>query len=145
MQETWMEIVENFISRGAPGDQGALAAMLRQLQAFWGGSLPADQMAALAAKLGLKESFLLAVIRRIPSLRVGRCHVLEICAGPNCGKHRALAEEAERLCKACGVALKFGPCMRMCGKGPNIKYDGKVYNGADAALLGKLLKEKEAK
>lgn len=144
MQEEWKQIAQNYISRGAPGDQGVLVAMLRQLQQYWGGSLPAGQMEPLAAMLGLKENFLLAVIRRIPSLNVGETSVLELCAGPNCGKHLALADAAERLSKQYGVKLKFTPCMRMCGKGPNVKYNGKLYHRADEALLERLLKEKEA-
>jgi NADH:ubiquinone oxidoreductase subunit E len=31
--------------------------------------------------------------------------------------------------------------MRLCGKGPNIRFDGKLYHGADAALVEKLLDE----
>lgn len=140
MQEEWKQIADNYISRGAPGDQGVLVAMLRQLQQWWGGSLPAEQIAPLAALLGVKESFLLAVIRRIPGLRVGQSPVLELCAGPNCGKHRALAAAAEVLCSRYGVVLKFGPCMRMCGKGPNVKLDGRLYHGMNEAKLEALLK-----
>ena len=145
MQEQWRQTVADYISRGAPGDQGVLVAMLRQLQQDWDGSLPADKMADVAALCGVKESFLLAVIRRIPSLRLGQSRVLELCAGPNCGKHTALASAAEALCKKYGVTLKYTPCMRLCGKGPNAKYNGKLYHKMDEALLENLLKEKEAK
>jgi NADH:ubiquinone oxidoreductase subunit E len=29
--------------------------------------------------------------------------------------------------------------MRQCGKGPNLKWDGQIYNRADPELLKKLL------
>ena len=38
-------------------------------------------------------------------------------------------------------SLKIRPCMRMCGKGPNIKWGGVVYHQADEALLRKLVKQ----
>jgi hypothetical protein len=31
--------------------------------------------------------------------------------------------------------------MRQCGKGPNLRFDGTLYNGADETLLAKLMKE----
>ena len=37
------------------------------------------------------------------------------------------------------VTLKTIPCQRMCGKGPNIRFDGKLYHKADEALLRQLL------
>ena len=97
-------------------------------------------MTRIAEKLAVKESYLLAVIKRIPSLRLADTHLLELCAGPNCGKRTELAALAEKLCKENPkVTLKFTQCMRMCGKGPNIKWDGTVYNGADEALLRRLM------
>ena len=143
MQAEWKEIVDNYISRGAPADQSVLVAMLRQLQQYWGGYLPADQIPSLSTLLSVKESFLLAVIRRIPNLRVGQSRVLELCAGPNCGKHCALAAKAESLCSRHGVILRYVACMRMCGKGPNVKFNGRLYHGADEKLLERLLMEKE--
>ena len=94
----------------------------------------------MAEQLNVKPSYLLALIKRIPSLRLQDTHLLEMCAGPNCGKRTELAALAEKLCKANPkVTLKFTQCMRMCGKGPNLKWDGKIYNGADEALLRSLL------
>jgi NADH:ubiquinone oxidoreductase subunit E len=31
--------------------------------------------------------------------------------------------------------------MRQCGKGPNLRFDGKLYHGADAKLLEQLMAE----
>jgi NADH:ubiquinone oxidoreductase subunit E len=96
-----------------------------------------------AQSMGIKESFLLAVIKRIPSLRLQDLHLLEMCAGPNCGKAAALAACAEKLCSASGgkVQLKFTQCMRMCGKGPNLKFDGKLYHAATEDLLRQLVQD----
>lgn len=126
---------------GAPGDQTALIGLLREVQQESGGSIPRPALGRIAEVCGLKDSYLLALIRRIPSLRLSDVHVLELCGGPNCGRARALAALAEDLCaeKAGTVTLRFVPCMRLCGKGPNLRWDGVLYHEAGEALLRRLL------
>ena len=135
------QIADYYKKQGAPADQTALVAMLREVQNE-GGALSKDTVRVLAEYLQVKESFLLAVIRRIPSLRLEEAPVLELCSGPNCGKNIALAAAAERLCARTGTKLRYMPCMRLCGKGPNLKYNGTLYHKADEALLERLLKKK---
>ena len=119
-------------------DQTTLVNLLKEIQQESGGSIPLFAISQVAENFAVKESFLLAVIRRMPTLRLGDTHELKICAGPNCGKHRALAEAAQKLeCKK--LCVSFVPCMRMCGKGPNIKFDGKLYHGATPELLRQLI------
>ena len=133
------EIIEYYKRQGAPSDQQAVIALLREVQSLYG-SIPSWAPERIAEKLGTKPGLLLALIRRIPSLRLGEGHLLEICAGPNCGRHPYLLEAAEKLVKGRNdVALKTIPCQRMCGKGPNIRFDGKLYHKADEALLRQLL------
>lgn len=117
------EALTYYKKQGAPSDQSALISLLREIQQENGGSIPAGMVKTAAEYYGVKESFLLAVIRRIPSLRLSESHCLEVCAGPNCGRHAALADYAGKLRKK-NVTVKFVPCMRMCGKGPNIRWDG---------------------
>ena len=134
------EAVTYYKRQGAPSDQTALTALLKEAQQENGGGIPYYCVEAMAEQLNVKPSYLLALIKRIPSLRLQDTHLLEMCAGPNCGKRTELAALAEKLCKANPkVTLKFTQCMRMCGKGPNLKWDGKIYNGADEALLRSLL------
>lgn len=136
------ETAAYYQKQGAPGDQTALTGLLREIQEEFG-AIPAHLLPETARLLGTKESFLLAVIRRQPRLRLADTHVLELCAGPNCGKSLALADLAEKLCAGkTGITLRFTPCMRQCGKGPNLKWDGTLYNRADAELLNKLLENK---
>ena len=135
------EAVAYYKKQGAPSDQSALVSLLREVQQENGGAIPRFALPALTEGLGVKESYLLAVIRRIPSLRLSDSHTLEMCGGPNCGKHAALAAAAEKLCKGKNVNLKFVPCMRLCGKGPNLKWDGTLYHKADEALIKRLLEE----
>lgn len=125
--------------QGAPADQTASIALLREIQQEYG-HIPARLLPAIARELGTKEGYFLALIRRIPSLRLEKAHCLELCAGPNCGKHTALAAFAESLP---GVTVKYIPCQRMCGKGPNIRWNGRLYHRADEALIRKLLAEGE--
>ena len=131
------EAIDYYRRQGAPGDQNALKNLLAEVQAEQGGAIPQYVLPVIAEKLGVKETFLAAIIRRIPSLRMADRHLLEICGGPNCSKRAKLAEFAESLS---GVTVKIVPCMRQCGKGPNIRFDGRLHNGADENLIRNLLK-----
>lgn len=137
------EAIGYYKKQGAPRDQSALVGLLREIQQENGGSIPLYILKPIADSYEIKESLLQALIRRYPSLRLGNTHCLELCAGPNCGKHIKLAEYAETLQKETGAfTLKFVPCMRMCGKGPNVKWDGTLHHKADADLILKLLNNK---
>ena len=129
------EAIEYYGSLGAPRDQNALVNLLKEVQQESGG-IPMRTVEQIAAAYGVKDSLLLALIRRMPGLRLEDTHTLEICAGPNCGRHKALAEAAENLCGK--ITVKFVPCMRQCGQGPNLRWDGTLYNHADETLLKKL-------
>lgn len=131
------EAIAYYGKQGAGKDQNTLIALLREIQQE-NGNIPAYAIKAITQAYGIKEGIPLALIRRIPSLRLGDSHCLELCSGPNCGKHRALAQCAETLQKQHGFTLKYVPCMRMCGKGPNIRWDGVVYHGATEQLLREL-------
>ena len=133
------EMLDYYKRQGAPSDQTALVNLLKEIQSEHG-AVPRWAVGQIAEAYGIKESFILAVIKRIPSLRLQDTHLLQLCAGPNCGKHTALAAEAEKLCKLKGVELKYMGCQRMCGKGPNIRFDGKLYHKATVELLQELLK-----
>ena len=118
-----------------------MIGLLREVQQNHGGSIPAQLLEPIAQGLGTKQALLTALIRRIPSLKLGEGKVLELCAGPNCGKHRELAAYAEELCRKKGVSLKFMPCMRLCGKGPNLRWNGQLHHRADKTLIRQLLEE----
>jgi NADH:ubiquinone oxidoreductase subunit E len=137
------EAADYYKKMGAPSDQNAVINLLREIQQENGGSIPEFYLAQIAQRYEIKETFLRAVVSRIPSLRLKNMHILEMCAGPNCGKHVELAAMAERLQTASGnqFTLKFTPCKRMCGKGPNIRWDGEMYHKANETLLKKLLKD----
>ena len=133
------EAIEYYRRQGAPGDQNALRNLLAEVQAESGGAIPGYLLDEIARELGTKASFLAAIIRRIPSLRLKNTHVLEICGGPNCSRRGNLAQLAEGYRGR--VEVKLVPCMRQCGKGPNLRLDGKLYNGADEQLLASLMEE----
>ncbi len=133
------EIIAYYKRMGSPQDQNALIALLKEVQSEYNG-IPSYAVSEIAQAMDVKESLLLALIRRIPSLRLADTHLLEMCAGPNCGKHTALAAFAEKNMPK-NVQIKYVNCMRLCGKGPNIKFDGKLYHAADEALLRALSQE----
>lgn len=136
------EAVSYYQRQGAPSDQNMLVALLKEIQQEHGGAIPMDMPGRAAEILGVKQSILLALIRRIPSLRLGNKHILEICSGPNCGRG-GLAAYVEKTygTQPRRFELKYGNCMRLCGKGPNIKWDGKLYHCADEALIRRLVEE----
>ena len=133
------EAVLYYKKQGAPSDQSAVISLLREVQQENGGSIPRYVLAPIAQGLGTKESLLLAIVRRIPSLQLADTHCLELCSGPNCGRHTALADLAESLFRDKGVTIRYVPCMRMCAKGPNLRWDGRLYHKADEALLRSFL------
>lgn len=132
------EAISYYRRQGAPGDQSALIALLKEVNQNNNGISQAI-LTGIASAYGIREPLLHALIRRIPGLRLTNTHCLELCAGVNCGRHKALAALAEELAASKNVTVKYVPCMRMCGKGPNIRWDGRVYHHADEALLRTLL------
>ena len=136
------EALDYYKKQGAPKDQSALIQLLKEIQQE-NKSVPQYMLQTIAQVYGIQTSLLLALIRRIPGLRLDDTHTLQLCAGPNCGKHTALAACAEKLCAASGgrVKLQFTPCMRMCGKGPIVKFDGKLYHSATEELLRQLIEK----
>ena len=135
------EAAAYYKKQGAPGNSAAVISLLREVQQEHGGSIPRFALEEMAAALEVKEGFFLALIRRIPSLRLADTHCLELCGGPNCGKRAALAAFVEETygLRPEKFTWRVVPCMRMCGKGPNIRWDGKLYHQADAALLKRLI------
>lgn len=136
------EALEHYQKMGAPSDQSALVALLKEVQQAHGG-VPSYSLPQIAGYYGIKEALLTALIRRIPSLRLADTHLLEICAGPNCPKRAMLLDFAEKTYgKRPGLTIKSVPCMRMCGKGPNIRWDGTLHHQADEALIRRLVEGK---
>ena len=145
MDSHWEELIAYYRKQGAPGNQTALISLLREIQQTNGDSLRTEDLSLIAAAFSVSENFLRAVIRRIPSLHLAGGHTLELCAGKNCSRHRALAECAEVLSKEHGFTLRYVPCMRLCGMGPNLRWNGKVYHKGDEALLRQLTGENRHK
>ena len=144
MSWTLTEAMEYYKRNGAPGDQNALLQLLREIQQEQGSGIPSYMVGEIARNYDIKESLILALIRRIPSLRLEDKHCLELCAGPNCGKHTHLLSCAESLLKqGHPFELKTVGCMRQCGKGPNLRWDGKLYNRATEELIRGLASGKE--
>ena len=131
------EALAYYRRQGAPGDQNALRNLLAEIQSEHCGAIPQYLLQTVAEGVGVKESFLAAIIRRFPSLRLADHHLLEICAGPNCSRGGMLAQLAEQYRGK--LEIRLVPCMRQCGKGPNLRFDGTLYNGADAQLLARLI------
>ena len=137
------EALEYYKRQGAPGDQTACLNLLKEIQKEKGG-IPEWMIRRAAEVWNTKEGLLLALVRRIPSLRLSDSHVLEVCSGPNCGKRTEIADFVEKTYgkNPKDFTFRFCNCMRQCGKGPNIRWDGKIYNAATPELVKKLIEEK---
>ena len=152
MNEEWslQETIEYYKRQDAPQNQQALVALLREVQEHSGGVIPAAALAEIADGLNMKETFLTAIIKRYPSLKTEEApHRLELCGGERCQKRncRALHRFVEAtygvqsggVSKQGGFAFKFTGSMKNCPKGPSLKWDGKLYSGADIQLIQKLV------
>lgn len=134
------EALSYYKSNGAPSDQNALLNLLKEVQTE-NGSITQTTVTKIAEAYGIKENLIKAFISRIPSLRLDTSHTLELCCGVNCGKHVSLSLFAEKICCDKNITLKRVQCMRLCGKGPNIRLDGKIHSGVNEELLEKLINE----
>ena len=114
------EALDYYHRQGAPGNQTVLVNLLREIQLERGGSLPMADVTAVCTAWNLKESFLLAVIKRMPSLRLEHTHCLEICCGEGCSQRGRLASFVEKTYgpHPKNFTVKYVGCLRMCGKGP---------------------------
>ena len=139
------ESIEYHRRQGAPGDQSALVALLREVLAEAGAVTPAD-LAEIAEAYGVKVTFLQAVLRRYPSLAAALApHRLELCGGPRCAASLRALVEGQYGGRPGGVSadgrftFRIIGCMKHCAHGPNLRWDGVLYEHADAALLRRLL------
>lgn len=152
MTQDWTlrEAIEYYQRQGAPGDQGMLVALLREVQEERGGVLPPADVADIAAAYGLRETFLAAVIKRYPGLRPQEApHRLELCGGPRCSSRDAarLAAFVEArydvqpggISARGGFSYRISGCMKNCPNGPSLKWDGELHSRADEALLRTLV------
>lgn len=137
------EALSYYKTQGAPQNQTTFIQLLQEIQDEHQGSIPLWVLPQIAAAYGIKETFISAIIRRIPRLRLSGSHCLELCAGPNCSKAARLAAFVERTYGASpkGVTVKEVGCMRLCGKGPNLKWDGQIYHRADEDLIRSLMEQ----
>ncbi len=138
------EALSHFKSQAAPKNQTALIQLLQEVQDEHEGSIPLWVLPQIAEAYGVKETFLNAIIRRIPRLRLSGSHCLELCGGPNCTRSAKLAAFVERTYGTSpeGFTVRQVGCMRLCGKGPNLKWNGVLYPHADEALTLSLVEQK---
>lgn len=149
MTDELKEIVAYARRQGAPGDQTALIAALREAQAACGGVLIGPDLQEIADALGVKPNYLQAVAKRIPDLKLGEgAHTLTVCSGPNCGaKGRALRRYLEEeLGAQPGHTFLNGRwmyrvsgCMRQCRTAPNVKIDGRIVENITLEQLKRRL------
>lgn len=148
--EETTEMIEYYRSQGAPQDQQMLVALLRQTQESSGGVIPMDILARIADAYEMKQSMLLALIRRIPSLRLeNAAHRLEVCGTCRAGAklrdfiERTYGVKSGTSNEAYGFSYRVTPCMKNCKNGPSVRWDGQLHGNADEALLRKLIAGKE--
>ena len=143
------EAVEYYKGQDAPQNQFALVELLKEVQEHNGGVLTDIAVEEIAALLNIKVSFLNAVIKRYPSLKPAFApHRLEVCGGKNCAANGSAAllqyirqtygVENGSISISGGFSFAVCGCLKHCGKGPNIKWDGEIYNAATPQLIKKL-------
>ena len=137
--------IEQYRSQGAPEDQQMLIALMRDAQQLDGGALRQETLDRIASELSVPGSILNAIIRRIPMLRMADApHRLDMCGG--CDGAQELIEDISRVYQVDkdGVSMKgrfvlrVTGCLKRCGLGPAIRWDGKTYDEADVELIRQL-------
>ena len=129
------ELMEAYRSRGAARDQNELVQMLREAQTLCGGVIPQKALEQIAQALEIKMTFIDAVLKRYTSIKVSSAqHLLTICGARKCIKGAQLADFIEREYRVrpggisrAGFRYRVAGCMKACGKGPCIKWDGELY------------------
>ena len=132
--------------RGASRDQNELVQLLREAQALYGGVLPQQAIEQAAQTLGLKMTFLEAVLKRYPSIKTERArHTLALCGGKTCAGARlaAFAQQTYGVqpggIAAAGFRYQIAGCMKQCGEGPCVKWDGALHTGMTPEKLRRLI------
>lgn len=141
-----LEMTQYYRSQGAPQDQQMLIALLREAQEADGGVLEMDVIDAVAAAYGMKTTVLLALIRRVPSLRLASAaHRLEVCSTCKAGAklrdyiERTYGVKSGAINEKAGFSYHLTPCMKNCKSGPSVRWDGHLYSHADEELIRRLL------
>lgn len=123
-----------------PGNQEEVNTLLREIQELYG-CVPLHAQERAAALLGVKPSYIAAVIKRIPSLRGDASrHRIIVCTGPRC-----LAKKGFEILRSVETLLGIEPgqttadgrfrldtqnCMKNCGASPNLRVDSDLYPAA---------------
>ena len=142
------ELIEYYREQGAPGDQQMVIALLREMQQEDGGVLSADAIRKVAGAYAMKETMLMALIRRVPGLLCEDApHRLEICGTCKAGVklrdfvERTYGVKSGAVSKA-GFAYRVTPCMKNCKNGPSIRWDSVLHSRADETLIRSLIEGK---
>lgn len=145
------EIVTYYKGCGAPSDQSALLACLREAQEACGGILDSEAQQEIASLLGVKPNYLQAVAKRISDLKLsGAAHTLTVCTGVNCSRRGAEIRRylEDELGAQNGKAFLNGRwmyrtagCQRACRTSPNVRIDGQLVTGMTLEALKKRLSE----
>lgn len=143
------DLIEYYRSQGAPADQQMLLALLREIQEECGGKLLQSALDDIAETYRLKDTFLKALINRIPTLHLEETpHRLEICG--TCARSRELGRFIEETyhvksgsgCTSGGFFYQVTGCMKNCKRGPSMRWDGVLYPCADIDLIKSLVGQK---
>ena len=145
------EAIEYYEKAGAARDQQLLTEFLREVQRENGGVIPKKCITEAAEKMGIRETFFYALIKRYPSLCLEDTpNRLEICGGPVCGKSRILIEQVKKkyhidsnMDGKSDFSLHITGCMKNCRCGPNIRWNGVQYSQASIELIDSLLKQEK--
>ncbi len=148
------EAIVYFKRQGAPQNQSALVELLREVQQESGGVLPIQSLTVIAQEYGIKPSLLSALIKRYPSLYSEEVpHRLEVCGDKRCQRQdcarlhafieREFGVKSGQVSREGGFSYRVTGCMKNCGKGPSLKWDGKLYPFADDELVLRLVQGEE--
>ena len=146
-KEELKEMIRDYRERGAARDQNELVQLLRETQALYDGIVPHKALEKIADKLDLKMTFLDALLKRYPSIKTETARrTLSVCGSKSCAKRSRLADFIEKEygvtpgeTAQAGFRYKVAGCMKKCGKGPCVKWDGELHTGMTEEKLIRLI------
>lgn len=142
----WQEIMEYYEVQRDAKSQDNLVSLLREVQDLYG-YIPAEKVAVMAERLGIKEAVILQLIKLYPSFRkASYSHCITVCTGARCGAQGASAimDAVMKAAKANGdgkFKIVMKECLKSCGTAPNLTVDGDSYGNVRPEEVASILEK----
>lgn len=144
LEQQWLEIMSYYAGQKDAGSQENAVSALSEVQELYG-YIPREKLAEMAEALGVKESFLVQLVKLYPRFKKAPYrHCITVCTGARCGSNGASAvfDAVLKAAEAQGdgiFKIQMKECLKECGTAPNIKVDEDWYHGVKPEEIDSIL------